>query len=166
MTFTECPRETEVVEAIGLGRLEPALHDHIAACATCAEVAEIARALHDDRAAACHDAHVPAAGMVWWRATIRARAEASRTAAQPITVLQGIAGACAVGLGCGLVSVVLRSTPLAERLTDMARQFEAGRVESVALVSPILAYGVPLIFAVAACLVIAPLALYFTLGDE
>jgi len=50
---------------------------------------DVALALRDDRAALCREAQPPAAGMVWWRATIRARADAARTAAQPISVLQG-----------------------------------------------------------------------------
>ena len=161
MTPTECLREADVVGATAFGRWEPALRDHVAGCSTCAEVAEIARALHEEHATACHDARVPAAGIVSWRSTIRARAEAARTAAQPISVLQGIAGACAVGLGCGLVSAVWRSAPSFGGVGALVE-----KLEIASPLSPVLAYAVPLVLGLAACLVIAPLALYFTLGDE
>ena len=52
---------------------------------------------------------MPSAGAVWWRATIRARAEAARAAGQPITLLQGIAAATAVGLFVALAGAWWRS---------------------------------------------------------
>jgi len=98
----ECAREAEVMDAVAFGRwpehMDEGLTTHAATCTVCGDLVEVVRALHDDRDAACREAPVPAAGMVWWRATIRARAEAARTATQPSTVLQGIAAACAVGL--------------------------------------------------------------------
>ena len=43
------------------------------------------------------DHAVPAAGQVWWRSAIRARAEASRAAASPMVWLQALTGAGAAG---------------------------------------------------------------------
>src|SRR5471030_2739761 len=100
---TECPREADVLEAVAFGRWPDhcgELAAHAATCAICADVAEVAHALHADRESACREAAVPAPGIVWWRATIRARADDARTVAQLITVLQGIAGACGVGVAC------------------------------------------------------------------
>jgi hypothetical protein len=166
----ECAREQDVLEAVAFGRwpahVDEGLRSHVSACAICADLVEVARALHDDRASACRDAHVPAPGLVWWRATIRARAEAARAAAQPITVLHGIAGACAVGLLCGLAGTVWRSFHGAWQLGDLVSQLGAGQagLASAAALAPPLA--VPLILGLAACLVLAPVALYFTLADE
>jgi hypothetical protein len=99
--MTECPRESEVFEAVAFNR-EGDVRDHLATCAICAEIADVAGALRAYHAAACREAPVPSAGAVWWRATVRARAEAAHTVSQPITVLQGIAGACGVGLAAAL----------------------------------------------------------------
>ena len=71
----ECEREADVLEAVAFGRWPDHAADlvtHVAACAVCADLVDVARALHGDREAACREAPVPAAGMVWWRATIRA----------------------------------------------------------------------------------------------
>ena len=67
-----------------------------------ADALEIERALREDHEGLCHTAHVPDAGLVWWRATIRARADAARIAEHPIAVAHSIAGACVVALACAL----------------------------------------------------------------
>src|SRR6058998_3237805 len=94
---TACPREHEIVDLVVGGRRvdesDDPLRAHAAACGACAETLKLARLLQDDQRALCEHAPVPSAGAVWWRATIRARAEAARTAGQPITLLQGIAAA-------------------------------------------------------------------------
>ena len=162
---SECPRDVDVVEAVGFGRWPeqcPELVAHVASCEVCADVVEVARALHADREWLCREAHPPAAGMVWWRATIRARAEAARTANQPISVLQGIAGACIVGAATGLVTVAWQSMHWVGRLGEIAVQLENRRA-GIAAAS---ALGLPLLFAVVAGLVLAPLALYLILADD
>jgi hypothetical protein len=166
---TDCPREADVVEAVGFGRWPgqcPELVAHVASCEVCADVVEVARALHGDREWLCREAQPPAAGMVWWRATIRARAEAARTATQPISVLQGVAGACIVGAAAGLVTVAWQSMHWVDRIGDLAVQLESRRAD-IALASRFTAaHGLPILLAVAAGLVLAPLAIYFTLADE
>jgi hypothetical protein len=160
----DCPRETEVFEAIAFGRLtgaaEPELTAHAASCAVCRDLVLVARALHDDREAACREAHPPTAGMVWWRATIRARAEAAHTAMQPITVLQGIAGACVAGATAALATIAWRSADAAGRLGDLFSYFAVERggfgFEHALIV----------LVGLVACLVLAPLALYITLADD
>jgi hypothetical protein len=102
--MTECPREADVLEAVAFGRWPDHaanLVAHAATCPVCADLVEVASALQSDRQAACREAHPPTAGMVWLRATIRARADAARTATRPISVAQGVAGACAVGKHSG-----------------------------------------------------------------
>ena len=156
--------------AFGAGRAhcDAELRAHVAACAICADLVEVARALHDDRSAACRDARVPAAGQVWWRATIRARADAAHTAAQPITALQGIAGACAVGLACGLAAAVWRSLQGALQFEELVSRLGTGGVDLTAalLALQLGPLGRPLLLALAACLVLAPLALYAALADD
>ena len=88
--ITDCVREGDVMEAVAFGRWPvqcPELVAHAASCAICADLALVMRALHEDRESLCREAQPPAAGIVWWRATIRARADAARMATKPITVV-------------------------------------------------------------------------------
>jgi hypothetical protein len=163
--IAECPRESEVLEAIGFGRWPDQCAElvaHTATCEACADLVDVALALHADRDGLCRAAQPPAAGMVWWRATIRARAEAARTVTQPISVLQGIAGACLVGAIAGLVTLAWRSMPWLDRIDDLALQFHArgGDITAMSTVA------LPILLTVAAGLVLAPLALYLTLADD
>jgi len=162
--MTECRREPEVVEAIAQGRDLDELRDHLAGCAACAEIAEMAAMFRDERRAAIGDAHIPAAGTVWWRSTIRARAEAARTVSQPITLAQGIAGACAIGLASGLAALAWRLLPAS--FSDLIVSIDARREEFSAASALVLQHALPLALGLAACLVIAPLALYLALADD
>src|SRR4051812_21130545 len=165
----ECGRENEVVEAIAFGRWPaqcPELVAHAAACEVCADVVLVARALHEDCESLSRTAQPPAAGMVWWRATIRARAEAARTVTQPITILQGVAGACVAGGAAGLITVAWHSWNPLERLSEVALQLGGGRADIAAASALPSSHGLPLLLAVAAGMVLAPLALYLTLADD
>ena len=167
---TECCSEGDVFEAVAFGRWPEhcgqELVAHVATCAVCADIVAVAGVLHEDRESLCRQAQPPAAGMVWWRATIRARAEAARTVTQPISVLQGIAGACMAGVAAGFVSVAWRSIHWVDRLGDLAVSLES-RGAGIASASALTAgHGLPILLAVAAGLVLAPLALYLTLADD
>jgi hypothetical protein len=166
MTFdqSDCPREWEILEAVAFGRLAQ-VREHLDTCASCAEAAAIAGALRRDHAAALGEAQVPSAGAVWWRATIRARAEATRTVSQPITMLQGIAGACAVGLTAAFAGGAWRWMQTFTGAGDFIVRLDARR-EDIAAASALLQYALPLTLGLAACLVVAPLALYFALSDD
>ena len=167
MMFTrdgDCPREAEVLEAIATNRVSQ-VRDHLAMCAGCADVAEVAAAFHDEHERATREADLPSAGAVWWRATIRARAQAAHTVSQPITVAQGVAGACAVGLACGLADIAWGAVSSIGRGNALAGVLVRSE-ELAAGPALMLQHMLPLAVGVAACLVIAPLALYLALGDE
>ena len=167
--IAECARETEVLEAVAFGRWPERCGDlatHVASCEVCADVLEVARALHDDRAWLCREAQPPSAGMVWWRATIRARAEAARTAARPISVLQGIAGACFVGVAAGAITIAWQSLHWMDRIGELAVNLESRRADIASASALAAGHGLPILLAVAAGLVLAPLALYITLADD
>ena len=157
-----------MLEAVAFGRWPEHCADlvvHVSSCNVCADLVDVARALHDDRESLCRDARLPAAGMVWWRATIRARADAARTATQPISVLQAVAGACFVGAAAGLVSVAWQSIHWVDRLGDLLVRLESRRAD-IASASALAGHSLPILLAIAAGLVLAPLALYVTLADE
>ena len=158
----ECPRESDVLEAVAFDRVRR-LQEHLNGCASCADVAAIATALRRDREAICREAHVPSAGVVWWRATIRARAEAARTVSQPISLAQGITAACAIGLALGFGGGPWHWLRHVANAGDL---IVARRDELAAASALVLQHALPLTLGLAACLVIAPLALYFALSDE
>jgi hypothetical protein len=165
----DCAREDDVLEAVAFERWPDhaaELAAHVATCACCADLVEVVRALHDDCEAACRKAPVPPAEMVWWRATIRRRADAARTASRPITVAQGIAGACAVGLTGGLAGIAWRSVHWADRFGELATRLATRRVDLTSASTLAMEHALPLVLALAACLVLAPLALYLTLADD
>lgn len=154
-----CPREPEIVELVVAGRwtdeADDALRAHAAQCGACAETLELAGLLRDDQRTLCDEAPVPSAGIVWWRASMRARAEAARTAGQPITLLQGIAAATAVGLFVAFAGGWWRSA--------------ADLVSSVDTRSALMTSAAPgplLLLALAACVIVAPLAVYLATADE
>ena len=110
---------------------------------------------------------MPAAGQIWWRAAVRARLEAAQAATRPLTWFHGIAGACAVGLA--LRSSAWRG-PRFETIARGSRPTTLGADSGVgdvaAFVTAALQKSLPLAFVVAACLVLAPVALYFVLSEE
>jgi hypothetical protein len=169
---SDCSHEAQLVETIAAGRwphaCDQALAAHACICPVCADVVAVATALQDAAASARQEARtrVPAAGLVWWRASVRARAEASRIAERPITVVQGVAGACAVGLAAGVVGAAWQSLEWFRRLGDVMLKLEPDRLQLAATSGLIFQHALPLVLGLGACLVIAPLALYLVLSDD
>jgi hypothetical protein len=171
-TNVECMHEQMIVDAIVGGRwphaCDAALVKHAATCDICCDVVTVAVALHEDEAAARHDPHaarLPSVGLVWWRATIRARAEATRVAERPLTVAQGVAGACAVGLACGLAGVAWQSVQRFQRVGELIASLDASSLQLEAS-AVMLQRALPIVLGLGACLLIAPLAIYFVLSDD
>jgi hypothetical protein len=159
-----CPHEQAIADLIVAGRWldegDDALRAHAAECRACAETLELARLLQEDQKALCEAAPVPSAGAVWWRATIRARAEAARAAGQPITLLQGIAAAAAMGLFVALVGAWWRSVAPGgtwfERFDELVSR-------SASVPVPLF---LSLLLVLAACLIVAPIAVYLATADS
>jgi hypothetical protein len=100
MKPVECGFEPEVLAAVIEGRWEGAaeLRAHAESCAICLEVAAVSVALREDREELLAAAPLPDAGLVWWKAQLRARREAAKVAGRPITAAQVMALATAAGL--------------------------------------------------------------------
>jgi len=169
----ECLHEQRIVEAIVGGRwphaCDASLVTHAAACEICRDVVTVAVALHEDDVCARHEpqaSRLPSPGLVWWRATIRARAEATRVAERPLTVAQGVAGACAVGLACGLGSVAWQSLQHFQRAGELIASLDASALQFGSASAVMLQRALPIILGLGACLLIAPLAIYFVLSDD
>jgi len=169
--MTECDREPDVIDAVTSGRwperCEGELRGHVAGCAICADVVAVANALQEEHEFARREARVPPAGRVWWRAEMRARQEAARRATQPITVVQGLAGACAAGLIFALVELVWlrfsQSLDVVERLKQFVSDGQIGLAFQSALIPQV---GWQLAIALVACCILTPLALYLALSKQ
>jgi hypothetical protein len=170
MRRVECPRETELLDALQAARWPEAcdstLREHVAGCASCSELLSMASALIDDQRALVREAQVPSSAIVWWRAQMRSRREAAERAARPISFVQGIALACAAGLlatVCGIfVPTFRRSLAWA---ADAAASITGLPLPSIAdpFASPVLLAG---IVAFGLCALILPLALYFAFQED
>jgi hypothetical protein len=165
----ECSREQDVLDALPARRwperCDADLRAHVASCAICADLVDVATALLDDHEVAWGDAHVPPSGVVWWRTQLRAREEAARAAARPLAFIQGVAASVAVWLVVALV----RAVPPAYLSTW--RAWVAGLVPDITVRMPDMASvtgAVPLSILVllAAWLLLAPVAIYFAVIDE
>jgi len=91
---THCENEPAVLVAVQSGdwatpTAEP-LRAHVADCAVCAEVLLVAQYFARERDAAAGEPHVPAAGLIWWKAQLRARREAVERATRPIAIAQAV----------------------------------------------------------------------------
>ena len=102
-----------------------------------------------------HDARVPAAGQIWWRSALRARAEAAHAAARPMVWLQALTGAGAVGLA---LSGLTLAWP---RVQDVVRQVVPAVSGSFLAALPL-----PLVLAVGAGIVAAPIAFYLAMPRD
>jgi hypothetical protein len=159
MTIIECPRESEVLDAIDSKRwphrVGRELVDHVASCEICSDVLAVATAMREDHDATWQDASLPSSGQVWWRAEMRVRQEAIRAASRPITVAYGVA-ACAALVVVGAAGWF--AWPAIHELAS-----SIGSAQAPTLTSPL---TLPLLVALGALLVIAPVALYLVLSDE
>jgi len=167
-----CEHEPAVVEAV-LGRRWPdgcdqALRDHAATCDVCGEVVEVAALLREDydeaRAAISRrDVPLPSAGQIWWRAAVHARADAARAAARPLVWGYGAAAACAIGLLAAGASMLWSAIlPVFDRFGALTARL----APAADMVMAALRAQLPIVIAVVACLVAAPIALYFALREE
>jgi len=162
VTFAECPREPDVIDALTTTQWPEQcgeeLQAHVAACASCrdlvAAIAPLGEAWLDARA----DAHVPASGMVWWRAQMRARREAARAAARPITVVQAVAGLAGLVL---LVSALALLSPWVAASFATSASLFSGTLPDVRSLTSTWA-----VVAAIAFLAMASLAVYLAVAED
>ena len=116
---------------------------------------------------AWREARLPTSGQVWWRAAMRRRAEAMAAASRPITLVQGIAAACAAGLIGALITLAWPAVqhPLTEVAATWAREGQrigTAALSAAAMQRPLLSLAA----ALGAALVFAPFLLYLVLSDD
>ena len=120
----KCDREDELLDALARGYTGDELREHVALCASCAELQAVAGALLDEHAVAIAEAAVPSSATMWWRMRIRERHDAEAAARRSLYIGQAATLLIAFGLvvaffgnGFGqtvraLVASIHLSTPL------------------------------------------------------
>lgn len=144
--------------------LNAELAAHIAGCEHCAAIVALAGALREDRQAACGAAHPPSAGLVWWRAHRRAREEAARRAARPISFVHGIALGCAAAAAVAIVGLVLGD--VRTYLSEWVATFSWPALPTATAVHVISSLPLGAALVLAASLLLAPVAIYLALSEE
>jgi hypothetical protein len=166
VSTSECRREREILDAVRLERWSEDLRGHAAGCAVCADLATVAAALCIEHEEAMRQAPLPTAAQVWWRASVRARAEAAARAARPITLWQAVAAACGAGLSAALATLVWPR--LQQPFQSIAAALSpddallGGTMLSPAVQQMLLPLGVMTM----AIIVVTPLVLYVSLSDK
>ena len=169
MSSFECAHEDRVVSAVLSGTWpagDDALVAHAAHCEICHEVVEVAVVLRADHDRARREVQVPVAGQVWWRSAVRARLESAQAATRPMTWLHGVTAAITIGI---LLAVVGMAWPSVVGGAEWARAVALPLVangEVSGVVSGVLRQSVMIAVAAAACLLIAPVLLYFVLSND
>jgi len=165
----ECDREQDVLDALAAGRwpggCDEELGAHVNACGTCRDLADVAAALLSDQEMARREARVPPAGVVWWRAQLRAREDAARAAGRPVAFIQGVAASVVVWL----LIALYRALP-AEYVAEWRAwltEFVPNVTLTISDVSRLTA-AVPFVvlLTVGVWVVLAPIAIYFAVVDD
>jgi anti-sigma factor RsiW len=156
MTGGTCRRHDDVLLAVTAGRwpdnCAAELQSHVEGCADCREIVAVTSLLAQARRDAMEEASLPSAGQVWWRAQVRARAEARRAAERPMLIIQAVAAACLIGV---LVATLTRLWPGLHQAGVLLHATTAqGDVGSAFLV------------AAGAWIVLAPIVLYLAFARE
>jgi hypothetical protein len=154
----DCTREIETFDAISSGAWPDACDDslraHVATCAICSDVAEVAGALIDDRDAALRQALVPPSGVVWWRMQMRARNEAAQSARRTVIAVQAAVFAAVLGIALAILGG--------------AWWTELPHVDEIAASGLLVVaqWGVPLLLALAIWLTLAPVAVWLAVTED
>jgi predicted anti-sigma-YlaC factor YlaD len=141
-----CPREDELLDALGAGFIGEELKSHITTCAACGELRLVAGALLDERVQAATEAALPSSGTMLLRIEMRRRQEAQSTARRSLLIGQAVTLAVAIAL----VFTLLGGTLVGESVNVIA---------SIKL-------STPLLLAVAAWLLAAPIAGWMLLRQK
>lgn len=165
--LTECAREQDVLDAVAAGRWDGDLREHLRSCAICRDVASVCAAISEERDVAWEDTAVPPASVVWWRAQIRAREEATRAAARPIAVAQAVAVTCLIAATLALVPLALPSIRIAAGSAADVAAWLTPRASAVSSAFTLVTgTALPILPFAVASILLAPILLYYALTEE
>jgi hypothetical protein len=166
----DCPRSADVAAAVVGGDLlragDTELHQHVALCESCGDLAMVMSSLRAERDRSRRAAPVPAAGLVWWRAQLRRRQEAASAAAAPVTIVHAITLAFALMLAVFFAWTAGRWAGMPDLAFHVPAlpAWLAAPASDAADSSASVRYG--LILAASTWLILGPVALYFALRRD
>jgi len=168
-----CDQEAALFEAIQAGRwpegCDGDLRAHVSQCGICADLALVAETLQRENEWARADVAVPAAGLVWWKAQMKARREAVKRASEPIAFVEGAAGifgvASLVALAIWRWNWVRGWLAWLKQLPN-AGAFRPGGLWPGDAVASFQSFSFLIVVSASACLLLASLVLYFLFADE
>lgn len=146
MITERCRREEELLDALARGFVGEELIGHVSACESCAELRKVAGALLEERVQAVAEAPVPAAGAIWLRMQVRYRREVESGARRSLLIGQAATLAIAIAL--------------------TASFFGADVAVEVREVFATIQLSTPLLLALTAWLLLAPLAGYVAIRQK
>ena len=159
MKTVECCHEDDVLDALTSGRwpdrIDESLRAHVASCAICADIVDVAGAILEGRHDNVSDMRIPSSAVMWWRAQMRARQEAAREASRPITIAQIVASISAVAL---VVASVVALSPWVAGVLGTWISGAPSLSFTQTWTIPALIIGVSLL--------LAPVAIYFVVADD
>jgi hypothetical protein len=166
----ECPHESDVLTAVYTrrwpDRADETLRAHVATCQTCADLATVSFAFEDETDGSRGRTTVPDAGLVWWRAQLRARQDAARAAVRPITVAQLVAVAVAVGvLGAIFGATATWFQQGLRTLGGLMTSIASWTLPELPQLSLSLTSQLTLIAGLTLALIITPIVVYYTVKD-
>jgi hypothetical protein len=113
------------------------------------------------------DPTLPSGGQMWWRATLRARMEASSRRALPVgTMAPAIAAAAAIGL-LALLAVIAWPwvTIAATWLMAAAERVDPAAAQAGSMLVVVARWSLPFVPWAAACVLVAAAGVYIALPD-
>ncbi len=153
-----CDREIETFDAISSGAwpdtCDDSLRAHVANCAICSDVVEVATALIDDRDDALRHAPVPPSGVVWWRMQLRARNEAAQSARRTVIAVQAAVFAAVIAIALAILGGTWWT-----KLPHIDEIAASGLLV-------VAQWGVPLLLALAIWLTLAPVAVWLAVAKD
>lgn len=168
-----CEHEGAVLEAVESGRWPQAcaaeLRAHVGRCSICADVLLVAQTLQQESQWAHTEMALPAAGLVWWKAQMRARREAAVQAAEPIAMVEKAAGIFAT------LSLVVLAVWRWDLVADWmawvadlphADMFRPGSLWNSGIFASVQNFGFLVTLSAAGCLLLASVVLYFTFSKD
>ena len=141
MNAAICPREDELLDALGRGFVGAELSAHVRECASCRELHLVAGGLLDLRNDAVSHAPIPASGTMLWRMHMRKRHDAQAATRRALFAGQALTLLVAVALTLAIFGADIVEGARAARAT----------LASVHVSTPIL-------LVIASSLLIAPIA--------
>ncbi len=99
MTILKCAHEADVTQAAQSGAWSVELRSHAAQCPACGDVALVVGALVQERRRPLAGGGVADAGLVWWRAQLKARHKTTERATRPIAGVEILALVFATAAG-------------------------------------------------------------------